>query len=147
MNDKKPFYLLVVLWGAEHRRIFLDLALSSLLAEDNIPALGNKSSQNRLLIATTKEDWDALKQDIIFKKAEEFITPEWIELRYCDDGDKMLKMSPGHKALTDRAFNDGAWGAHPVPKRHLFERYAKIRPGKCAKRCSCCSYGGGSVRI
>lgn len=115
MNDKKPFYLLVVLWGAEHRRIFLDLALSSLLAEDNIPALGNKSSQNRLLIATTKEDWDALKQDIIFKKAEEFITPEWIELRYCDDGDKMLKMSAGHKALTDRAFNDGAWGVHLCP--------------------------------
>ncbi|MBO6520064.1 MAG: hypothetical protein JJ900_04145 [Rhodospirillales bacterium] len=116
MIENKPFYLLVVFWGEQHRRLFLDLALSSLLADQNIPALNNSVRKNRLLIATTKEDWDALKGDPIFRKAERVITPEFIELLYQNDADnKMLKMSAGHKALTDRAFRDDAWGVHLCP--------------------------------
>tara|TARA_R110001606_G_scaffold363289_1_gene517312 strand:+ start:23502 stop:24857 length:1356 start_codon:yes stop_codon:yes gene_type:complete len=116
LTEKKPFYLLVVFWGEKHRRLFLDLALSSLLADRNIPALNNGMRQNRLLIATSEEDWNALKNDPIFQKAEQVIQPEFIPLHYQnDDSNKMLKMSAGHKALTDRAFRDGAWGVHLCP--------------------------------
>ena len=75
------YYLVVTLWGAEFRGYFLDLCLASLLAPGNAPALRSGGDDARLLICTTRADWDEIQKDATFQRATEFLTPEFLELR------------------------------------------------------------------
>ena len=75
------YYLVVTLWGAEFRGYFLDLCLASLLAPGNAPALRSGGDDARLLICTTRADWDEIQKDPTFQRATEFLAPEFLELR------------------------------------------------------------------
>lgn len=110
------YYFLVVFWGEEYRRYFIDLALASLLSPGNIPALQNPDNSNRFLIATTDEDWAALQKEPLMKKMLEYIEPQHVPIPVPSETiGKMKAMSIGHKALVDIAFKDRARGIHLCP--------------------------------
>src|SRR5579863_1492059 len=75
------YYFVVTLWGPEFRGYFLNLCLASLLAPGNLPAIAGAGNDARLLVCTTREDWEAMQNDAIFQQAREFCTPEFIDLR------------------------------------------------------------------
>ena len=122
-NDHPPYYFIVVFWGKEHRDSFVDLSLASLLSENNIPLLEN-NGDNRFLICTTQEDWDALQDEKIFKLLKMYITPELIDLpESAVDLLKMHKMSSGHKLLTERAFQARACMLYTTPDTIFTDGY------------------------
>lgn len=103
-NTLPPFYFLVVFWDKKHRGYFVDLSLPSLLAENNIPALENREDA-RFLICTTRADWEALREEAVFKLLSSYVQPVFIEMPAPDPEDhKMRVMSRGHKLLTEHAF-------------------------------------------
>jgi tetratricopeptide (TPR) repeat protein len=75
------YYFVVTLWGAEFRGYFLDLCLASLLAPDNVPALHSGGDDGRLLVCTTREDWEEMQKHATFRRAAEVLAPEFLELR------------------------------------------------------------------
>jgi len=75
------YYLVVTLWGPEFRGYFLDLCLASLLAPGNAPALRAGADDARLLVCTTRADWEEMQKHPTFERAAEFLTPEFLELR------------------------------------------------------------------
>jgi hypothetical protein len=110
-----PFYFIVVFWGREHRIYFLRLCLASLLSKGNIPAL-SKNAGHRMVIATTREDWDAIQAHPTFRHMKKYIEPLFLKLeRPGPDDSKMLAMSKGHKLASTRAFDDKAMGVYLTP--------------------------------
>ena len=75
------YYFVVTLWGAEFRGYFLNLCLASLLAADNVPALRSGGDDARLLVCTTREDWEEMQKHATFRRAAEILAPEFLELR------------------------------------------------------------------
>ncbi len=59
MSKSRDLYLINAFWGATYRRWFTDLFLRSLLSPGNLAAL-DRDAQNKLLLATTNEDWLAI---------------------------------------------------------------------------------------
>ena len=56
----RPFYFLLSLWGEKYRNYFVDRCLPTLLAPGNFPVL-RAADGHRLLIATTRSDWEAME--------------------------------------------------------------------------------------
>ena len=111
----RPFFFIVVFWGDSYRQNFLNLCVSSLLSENNLPAL-EPNSANRFLVCTTLAEWEAMQGDPIFEKLASFILPEWVEMEApAPDASKMAVMSSGHKLLTSRVFEARAYGAYISP--------------------------------
>ncbi len=111
----RPFYFYVVFWGDKFRNYFLDLCLPSLLSPDNIPALTGGRA-NRLLIATTREDWEKVRAAPIFRKAMDVVEPVWIEMPHPGpDESKMRVMSQGQLAAVRMAYRDDAYGVILAP--------------------------------
>jgi hypothetical protein len=111
----RPFYFHVVFWGEKFRNYFLDLFLPSLLSPDNIPALTGGRT-NRLLVATTQEDWEKIQQTEIFRLLETYIEPVHLGIPNPDgQGSTMWLMSQGQKAATEMAFRDRAYGIALLP--------------------------------
>ena len=111
----RPFYFYVVFWGEQFRDYFLDLCLPSLLSPENIPALTGGRA-NRLLIATTREDWEKVRTAPIFREAMDVVEPVWIEMpRPGPDESKMRVMSQGQLAAVRMAYHDGAYGVVLAP--------------------------------
>ena len=66
-----PIYLLVVFWGEEHRSFFAELLLPSLLAPGNLPAISSVRG-SKLVVCTTKADWEALQLLPLLEEARQF---------------------------------------------------------------------------
>lgn len=111
----RPFYFTVVFWGAEHRGYFTDLLVASLLSPNNIPAL-KRERQNKFLIVTTLEDWRALQDHVLFQRLCRYVEPVFFEMPFPRKRDlKMLVMSRGHKQVSMKAYEDGAYGVYVTP--------------------------------
>ena len=116
MSTLRPFYFMVVFWGAAYRRYFTELLLPSLLSPNNLPGL-RRERGNRFLIVTTREDWRAIQEDGMFRLLGTYAEPVWLEMRPPDPGDpKMLVMSRGHRRMAARAFEDRAYGVFLSPE-------------------------------
>ena len=61
MSKSRDLYLINAFWGATYRRWFTDFFLRSLLSPGNLAAL-DRDAQNKLLLATTNEDWLAIRE-------------------------------------------------------------------------------------
>jgi hypothetical protein len=104
----RSFHFIVVLWGERFRKYFLEFCLASLLAPGNIPAL-NTSRRNKLLIATRPEDWEAMSGTEIFREAERYVEPVYIEIPPCPSGRSGCEhMSIGHNAACEMAYREKA---------------------------------------
>ena len=75
----RPFDFMVPFWGERYRDYFVDLALPSLLAPNNLALLRTQDG-HRLLIATTSEDWERLEHLPIMQRLSRHAAPVWIEV-------------------------------------------------------------------
>ena len=116
----RPFYFLLSLWGEKYRNYFVDRCLPTLLAPGNFPVL-RAADGHRLLIATTRSDWEAMEGLPIMAKAREYVTPQFVEVGLPD-----ADSSPGgegairhhakcQKQLCEIAFRDRAYGSVVFP--------------------------------
>ena len=74
-----PFYFLVPFWGKRYREYFVNLCLPSLLAPRNLPLL-NAQDGHVFLIATTAEDWQAIKDLPIMRQVQRYTLPKLLEI-------------------------------------------------------------------
>ena len=111
----RPFYFTVVFWGKEHRGYFINLLVASLLSPQNIPSL-NKKRNNKFLIVTTHQDWDALQVHVLFQELCKYVEPVFLEMKFPKKGaSKMLVMSQGHKRVSMEAYENEAYGVYVTP--------------------------------
>lgn len=116
MSTLRPFYFMVVFWGPAYRRYFTELLLPSLLSPNNLPGL-RRERRNRFLIVTTREDWEAIQEDGVFRLLATYAEPIWVEMECPDPSEpKMLVMSRGHKRMAARAFEERAYGVFLSPE-------------------------------
>src|SRR5271170_1450818 len=78
-NGKRPIYFMVPFWGRRYREYFVDLCLPSLLAPNNLTLLRAEDG-HRFLMATTREDWEAIEHLPIMERLRQHSTPTWIEV-------------------------------------------------------------------
>ncbi len=110
-----PFYFLVTFWGRKYRDWFLKFTVASLLAPGNAPALDDLP-RARFLIATTREDWDALFENPNFRQLAALVKPELLEFPPESAAlHKYFRMSLGHKMLTQACFHARAVGINLNP--------------------------------
>ena len=103
-----PFYFVVTFWGERYRNWFVRYALASLLAPNNIPAIDNLDAC-KFLISTTKEDWNALQKEPLFKKLKKIISVHHLSNEAPEEAEhKYARMSRGHKSLLEKCFKDRA---------------------------------------
>ncbi|MEX2615902.1 MAG: hypothetical protein WD767_07385 [Alphaproteobacteria bacterium] len=104
----RPFFFIATFWGKQFRDWFCLYAVSSLLAKNNIPSV-NADRFSRFLICTTREDWDALQRETIFRKLREAIDVVFIENDALFPGEhKYHRMSRGHAMLANECFKYSA---------------------------------------
>lgn len=77
---------MIPFWGQRYREYFVDLCLPSLLAPNNIPLLRAEDG-HRFLVATTREDWDVIKNMPIMDRLRHHVTLVWIEIDYSPSTD------------------------------------------------------------
>ena len=68
-----------MVWGDQFRNYFLQYCLASLLSPGNIPALAG-SRPAEFIIATTAEDWQAMRETAIFQELQRHAKPIFLEL-------------------------------------------------------------------
>lgn len=84
-KDLTSISFAVVFWGERFRRLFLDVCAASLLSPGNLGGF-NINGGHQLLVITTLEDWHLLGDEPIFQKLSMFLEPQFLELRFPDDG-------------------------------------------------------------
>lgn len=98
----KPFYFSVCFWGERFRNYFVNYCF---------PSLGQPSRPWKMLIATTREDWNALPE---YLRNERFF--ELLEIPSCPEGTiPATHMGVGHKAAALRCLQDGAYSVPLTP--------------------------------
>ena len=75
----RPFDFMVQFWGEWYRNHFVDFCLPSLFAPNNLPLL-NAREGHRFLIATTRDDWQAITALPIMDRLRQHAIPKWIEI-------------------------------------------------------------------
>jgi hypothetical protein len=109
------FDFMVAFWGKRYREYFVNLCLASLLAPNNLPLLRSDDG-HQFLIATTREDWDAISDLPVFKQLREYATPILVE-----QAAPQLSSEPGsanaikhqnvcQKALVEIAYANRSYG-------------------------------------
>ena len=111
----RPFYFIVVLWGEQFRKYFLDYCVPSLLSPGNLPAL-NTSRPSKFLIATRPQDWAVMAETRIFQSLKRYVEPVFIEIPACpSDRSGCQHMGIGHSIACDIAHRDKAFGTVLTP--------------------------------
>jgi hypothetical protein len=111
----RPIYLLVVFWGEEHRNYVANLLIPSLLAPGNLPAIAAVEG-SKLVLCTTRADWDVLQAAPLFKETQKYIDPLWIEIDFPKPGDnKYLHSAHTLKRAVQKCWTDGACASFLVP--------------------------------
>jgi hypothetical protein len=70
---------MIPFWGQTYREYFVDLCLPSLLSPGNFPLLRAEDG-HRLLIATTKADWAAIRSLPIIETMRRYVSPVLLEI-------------------------------------------------------------------
>lgn len=76
----RPFHFAVLFWGEHYREhYFLDCWLRSMLAPGNLPLL-DVNDGHRIVVATTKNDWELIKRSALVRQASRHVTLQWVEI-------------------------------------------------------------------
>ena len=111
----RPFYFIIVMWGAKYCDYFLEYCLPSLLAPRNFPILATTPS-SKFLIATTANDWRQLSEAPIFRKMQQYVEAVHIEIPVCPPGlSGCQHMNVGHQLACTMAYRDKALGLVLTP--------------------------------
>ncbi|HUD88322.1 MAG TPA: hypothetical protein VMR17_17920 [Xanthobacteraceae bacterium] len=111
----RPFYFIIVLWGARFRDYFLEYCVPSLLAPGNLPSLSTKTP-SKFLIVTRPDDWAAIEASPIFAVLSRYVTPVYVEIAPCPPNRSGCQhMGLGHRIACDMAHKDKAYAAVLTP--------------------------------
>jgi len=111
----RPYYLMVTFWGEKYREYFYSLCLPCLLSPNNLPVL-REVKGSKLIICTTKEDWDALKDRPLFEVLKTYVEPFFLEIDFPGPGEPIqLHMSKGHVLAARMTLEDKAFGGFLAP--------------------------------
>ena len=122
----RPIYFMVPFWGKRYRERFVDLCLPSLFAPRNLP-LVRQEDGHRFLIATTKEDWDAIQGLPIMARLARHARPVWIEIDGTESssdagasalaryGATIRRQNDAQRKLVDAAYEGKAYGSLMFP--------------------------------
>ncbi len=102
-----PIYFLVTLWGEKHREYFYSLCAPTLLAPNNVPILKDRPGC-KIVIATTVEDWDDLKNRPLIKRLGEYIEFFHIDIGLPGDTPPLLHAAKGLRLGCRKAYEDRA---------------------------------------
>ena len=111
----RPFYFMVPFWGERYRRYFTDNLLPSLLAPSNLPLL-HAEDGHRFLLATTREDWNAIVDLPIMAKLCLHATPTLIEIPNPQSAtapgstDAIMHQNVAQRLLVEAAYAAKAYG-------------------------------------
>lgn len=109
----RPFYFITVFWGERFRNYFADYALPSLLAPGNLPSL---KTPRKLVIACYPEDSKALKATAIFRQAQKYVEPIFLNLAPCPPNKNGCQyMGVGHKLACGLAYEARGYGCVFAP--------------------------------
>lgn len=115
MQELRPFYFIVVVWGKRFRDYLTEYCIPSLLTPGNIPALKN-NSKNKFLICTTQDDWHELQKTASFQALNRYLTPVLVEIPpQPSHVPSCVHMGIGHKLATEICFHDQAYGIALTP--------------------------------
>ena len=112
----RPFFFMVPFWGERYRRYFVDILLPSLLAPNNLALLRGKQG-HRFLLATTREDWNAIVDLPIMVRLREHAPPVFIEIpnpahdTAPGSTSAILHQNVAQERLVSAAFEAGAYGS------------------------------------
>jgi hypothetical protein len=107
----RPIYITVVFWGETYRNQFATLLLPSLLAPGNLAAIRDLRG-SKLVICTTRDDWDALRDSPLFKEMTSLIQPMHIEIPFPERGaNKYLHNSFAFKLAIQHCWQDRAYAS------------------------------------
>src|SRR6516162_934800 len=105
----RPFYFILVLWGARFRNYFLDLCLATLLSPRNLPSLAARP-RSKFLFCTRPDDWAAISASPIFQLLERHVEPVYIEIPQCPPGvSGCVHMGIGHRRGCELAYEAKAY--------------------------------------
>jgi len=112
----RPLCLMIPFWGQRYRDYFVDLCLPSLLAPNNLPIL-EAADGHRLLVATTADDWTAIKNLPIVQKLEQHATLTLVEIDHPrgktepGSSDAIKQQNVCWKRLVEKAFELRGYGS------------------------------------
>jgi len=119
----RPLYFMVPFWGRRYREYFVDLCLPSLLAPNNLPLLRAEDG-HRFLMATTREDWEAIEGLPIMERLRAHATPTWLEIdsptmvngeAFAQYNAIIRHQTLCYKKLIDAGYRDHAYGCLIFP--------------------------------
>jgi hypothetical protein len=118
-QNLRPFYFMVPFWGERYRNYFLDYCLASLLAPNNLGLL-RAAEGHKFLIATTREDWQAIERLPIMETLRAHATPVFVEIPDRDASsygynDHLRYQNVCQKLLIEIAFRDRVYGSLLLP--------------------------------
>jgi hypothetical protein len=109
----------IVFWGAKYRRFFTQFCLPSLLAPNNLPIFSRLDApgfRGRLIISSTREDYDETRRDPLFDLLSSHVEVEFIDLGWPPaDVHPMLHMSQGHKLALHQIMERKSFGSFLAP--------------------------------
>lgn len=110
----RPFYFMLSVWGDRFSGYLANLCVPSLLAPGNVPVLGPGS--HKFLIACPREDWDRLVELPSIKEIARFLELVHLDIPLPSPGvSATVHMGVGHKKMTERCFDDKAFGVALTP--------------------------------
>ena len=112
-NQQIPFFYGIPVWGDAYVEKLCSIAIASLLAPGNLPAMPNNDVSS-FIIVTTPADEKTIRSKAIFRRLESFINVEFLHLPTDDRGlpdthdhRKYSLLSRGHGMVVDRATGRG----------------------------------------
>lgn len=113
--SERPFCFVIVVWGEKFRNYLLDYCLPSLLAPGNIPALDGRRPV-KCLFATTRADWELMRQTAIFGALEEHAEAVYVELPpHPPERPYWMQAIFGHKLCCDLIHAERAYRIFAAP--------------------------------
>jgi hypothetical protein len=116
----RPFCFMVPFWGQRYRDYFVDRCLPSLLAPGNLPLL-RAADGHRILIATTRADWEAISNLRLMDRLRSYATPTLVDIpsplsdTAPGGADAIRHMNLCLRNLTQTAYSYRAYGCSLLP--------------------------------
>lgn len=113
-SDMPVLHLVTVLWGEDYANLFCHLALRSLLAPGNLPALVGKVKLH-YFVYTTIKDAECIQKDPVWKHLQSLSTVHFETLPALDTTEKFSRVSEMHLIASNEAARNGAYISYVVP--------------------------------
>jgi hypothetical protein len=122
MTQPRPLYFFLPVWGQRYCEYLVDRLLPCLLAPSNLPLLRAEDG-HRLLIATTREDWQSIETLPIMHHIRRYAAPTWIAVdapESADDAFAQYTVNIRHmgvclRKLVEAVHADQAYGCSLLP--------------------------------